>query len=85
MVSDLRETGFSCIHAEFQSALRFAVVSDEHLWQIIQNGGVEFQSALRFAVVSDDRYRDDQEKYEAFQSALRFAVVSDPYPLGMLP
>ena len=53
------------------------MVSDEHLWQIIQNGGVEFQSALRFAVVSDNN--EDVVKLEVagFQSALRFAVVSD--------
>ena len=35
----------------FQSALRFAVVSDDFIDTTLD--GIEFQSALRFAVVSD--------------------------------
>ena len=62
----------------FQSALRFAVVSD--LWQFTDPGKLfTFQSALRFAVVSDmyalNKFISSMQ--EGFQSALRFAVVSD--------
>ena len=61
----------------FQSALRFAVVSDERQ-QYFRTRRVSFQSALRFAVVSDTG--NAQKRYLKvlrFQSALRFAVVSD--------
>ena len=62
--------GFS----RFQSALRFAVVSDTAYWE---NGKIHmFQSALRFAVVSDPSVRASLLNV-MFQSALRFAVVSD--------
>ena len=62
---------------EFQSALRFAVVSDlTHRWPTAV--WKEFQSALRFAVVSDGTgLLGEGRKSLEFQSALRFAVVSD--------
>ena len=67
--------GFS----RFQSALRFAVVSDTAYWE---NGKIHmFQSALRFAVVSDPSVRASLLTV-MFQSALRFAVVSDPRTAG---
>ena len=54
MVSDpIFGTRFLRPSPEFQSALRFAVVSDEghKEWAVV--GYLSFQSALRFAVVSD--------------------------------
>ena len=55
MVSDEHRTKtLQWLYEPFQSALRFAVVSDEgtivNNWEIII---LRFQSALRFAVVSD--------------------------------
>ena len=64
----------------FQSALRFAVVSDFPPLPLYA-AVVMFQSALRFAVVSDGgRFRlppPTERREPLFQSALRFAVVSD--------
>ena len=62
--------------ALFQSALRFAVVSD--IASLAHTPGqLLFQSALRFAVVSDASFVDAWRLEGSFQSALRFAVVSD--------
>ena len=44
---ELKQAGFD----PFQSALRFAVVSDAYLGPLVE--AQAFQSALRFAVVSD--------------------------------
>ena len=60
---------------QFQSALRFAVVSDSA--NNPPAGKSRFQSALRFAVVSDYRSCRGMSCRDKFQSALRFAVVSD--------
>ena len=64
------------LSAQFQSALRFAVVADysdayTKAWQHA------FQSALRFAVVADIAHLAF-DGGSSFQSALRFAVVADP-------
>ena len=75
MVSDER-LGVHVIEVEFQSALRFAVVSDELRLAANHWDRAMFQSALRFAVVSDQDLDVLFAAY-AFQSALRFAVVSD--------
>ena len=61
----------------FQSALRFAVVSDWVAKGTIQYLHQGFQSALRFAVVSDSMNVSGSKTALKFQSALRFAVVSD--------
>ena len=54
VVSDACVCGLPGRHRTFQSALRFAVVSDTAYWE---NGKIHmFQSALRFAVVSDYTY-----------------------------
>ena len=42
---------------EFQSALRFAVVSDKKIIEQLTEGENKFQSALRFAVVSDRSFK----------------------------
>ena len=48
-----RRTLKSCpLESPFQSALRFAVVSDQDKWYLAPVA-IVFQSALRFAVVSD--------------------------------
>ena len=60
----------------FQSALRFAVVSDSSP-RLFCRVSLSFQSALRFAVVSDDNEIQQVSTESPFQSALRFAVVSD--------
>ena len=65
----------NCSMCWFQSALRFAVVSDGNNYRAYLKGN-RFQSALRFAVVSDWQQIVPQAESE-FQSALRFAVVSD--------
>ena len=61
----------------FQSALRFAVVSDELRLAANHWDRAMFQSALRFAVVSDELNLKQAPFRVLFQSALRFAVVSD--------
>ena len=69
-----------CCPNPFQSALRFAVVSDKAL-NPHDRHALTFQSALRFAVVSDDAWFNLSVGGRGpFQSALRFAVVSDPTP-----
>ena len=69
--------GVTLVMLSFQSALRFAVVSD----LVVQHSGSQvegvFQSALRFAVVSDVQSVSQLLGSCKFQSALRFAVVSD--------
>ena len=74
MVSDLR-CGAGLIQLLFQSALRFAVVSDGQQLKSSPRW-MQFQSALRFAVVSD-MTSGIMFTVFGFQSALRFAVVSD--------
>ena len=64
------------IMIRFQSALRFAVVSDG-CGAPASERRMKFQSALRFAVVSDGRLLRRPRPLRGFQSALRFAVVSD--------
>ena len=56
----------------FQSALRFAVVSDGHVKATGGPLGEKFQSALRFAVVSDYRSRRDSDRY--LEVSIRFKV-----------
>ena len=75
VVSDTSGIMFATFGITFQSALRFAVVSDAALCSIRVRHG--FQSALRFAVVSDSSMNDMFYIVAGFQSALRFAVVSD--------
>ena len=76
MVSDFSAKGKGDPEVRrFQSALRFAVVSDLGIgWGLPCR---TFQSALRFAVVSDEEEMEDCRRLVKFQSALRFAVVSD--------
>ena len=70
---------FLSFRTMFQSALRFAVVSDA-FFGLEAYSAQEFQSALRFAVVSDGGLYGAASEL-SFQSALRFAVVSDRWPL----
>ena len=75
MVSDTAYWENGKIHM-FQSALRFAVVSDPSVRASLLT--VMFQSALRFAAVSDlPGQLTPVCDGRSFQSALRFAVVSD--------
>ena len=57
MVSDAVWTEVRERLKKFQSALRFAVVSD-HKFTMVSGVMFTFQSALRFAVVSDDRWHE---------------------------
>ena len=83
MVSDV-VIGFSvAIMSQFQSALRFAVVSD-----ITASGDIFvrlFQSALRFAVVSDAVQK--HRATGAYFVSIRFKVRGGfrPYPLARRP
>ena len=65
MVSDGTYFGYEAWSA-FQSALRFAVVSDDRERDAFCGTLTPFQSALRFAVVSDDRKEYLNELYSGF-------------------